>query len=240
MTPGSASRGLIWFLALSAGLVAGIVSWLAGETRVLQVDPELVTVQGMGGPSQEASPTTVQAAERQTSALVFGVFGAAMGLALGLAGGFAGRSSRRAGIAAGFGLIAGGIVGAVAPFAVLPMFHRAGGPGPDDMIPPMLMHSGVWVGVGAVAGLAFGIGLGGRRRIIAPLIGGAVGAVIGAIVFEFVGAIAFPLDSTARPISTTWESRLVARLLVAGFAALGIALAAADRRGVSPSTPPAL
>src|SRR3954447_11091627 len=65
------------------------------------------------------------------------------------------------------------IVGAVAPIFVLPMFHRAGGAAPDDMIPPMLMHAGVWMGVGTVGGLAFGIGLGGRRWIFAPLIGGA-------------------------------------------------------------------
>ena len=230
---------MLWFLALAAGLLAGVATWLAGETDLLQVAPEKVMVQTMGGPTLDTTAATIRVAEEKTAVRVFGVFGAAMGLALGLAGGLAGHSPRRAGIAAGVGLVVGGIVGALAPLVVLPIFDRAGGAGSDDMIPSMLMHAGVWIGVGAAGGLAFGIGLGGRRRVVASLIGGAVGAVIGAIAYEFVGAIAFPLAETASPISTTWESRLLARLLVATFVAVGIALAVSDRRKASASIPPA-
>ena len=37
---------------------------------------------------------------------------------------------------------------------------------------------------------------------------------MGAIVFELVGGAIFPLASTDQPVSTTWPSRLFARLLV--------------------------
>jgi hypothetical protein len=237
MTPDTAPRGLLWILALTAGLMAGVASWLAGEADILQVAPEKVLFQGMGGQSFEPTLLTVRVAEQQTAVRVFGVFGAVTGLALGLAGGLAGYSKRRAGIAAGVGLVVGGIAGAVAPLAVLPIFYLAGGPSSDDMIPPLFMHAGVWMGVGAAGGLAFGIGLGDRRRAFATLLGGAVGAVIGAIIYEVVGAIAFPRDMTASPISTSWETRLLARMLVSFLAAVGIALAATNRPEPSPSVP---
>ena len=239
MTPIPTRRSLLWMLTLAAGVLAGVGSWLAGETETLEVIPKQVLVQAMGGPRMEATTATERIANDQTAVRVFGVFGAAMGLALGLAGGLAGHSPRRSGIAAGVGLVVGGVVGALAPLVVLPIFHRAGRAGSDDMIAAMLMHAGLWMGVGAVSGLAFGIGLGGRKRLVASIIGGAVGAVIGAIVYEFVGAIAFPLDKTASPISMTWQSRLLARLLIATSAAVGIALAVADRREASASSPPA-
>ena len=239
-TPGTASRGLLWLLALTAGLMAGVASWLAGETESCKSPRRRSWFRAWGGSRSKRRSLTVRVAEQQTAIRVFGVFGAVTGLALGLAGGLAGYSTKRAGIAAGVGLVVGGIVGALAPLVVLPIFYLAGGPASDDMIPPLLMHAGVWMGVGAAGGLAFGIGLGGRRRVFAPLLGGAVGAVIGAIVYEFVGAIAFPLAMTASPISTTWESRLLARLLVAFFAAVGIALAVADRREVVALGPPGL
>jgi hypothetical protein len=75
-----------------------------------------------------------------------------------------------------------------------------------------------------VGGLAFGLGLGAnRRRLARAAIGGLIGAALGAAVFELLGAVAFPLANTPRPLALTWTARLVARLLVASLAAIGAA-----------------
>jgi hypothetical protein len=41
-----------------------------------------------------------------------------------------------------------------------------------------------------------------------------MGAVLGTIVFDVMAVAIFPLANTAQPISTTWPSRLLARLMV--------------------------
>ena len=43
-----------------------------------------------------------------------------------------------------------------------------------------------------------------------------------------IGILAFPLDETTRPISATWVTRLLARLAVTIFAAVGATLGAAS------------
>jgi hypothetical protein len=45
------------------------------------------------------------------------------------------------------------------------------------------------------------------------------------VVHEFVGALAFPLALTTRPIAITWDSRLLSHLVVAIGAAVGAAAA---------------
>jgi hypothetical protein len=59
-----------------------------------------------------------------------------------------------------------------------------------------------------------------------------VGAALGTVVFEFLGAVAFPIEAyTAEPISNTPGSRLLARLLVAIGTSAGAAVGAlASRR----------
>ena len=53
---------------------------------------------------------------------------------------------------------------------------------------------------------------------------GFIGAVLGAIAFDLVGAGLFSQAETGEPISTTWASRLTARLLVALATAAGVIL----------------
>jgi hypothetical protein len=60
-------------------------------------------------------------------------------------------------------------------------------------------------------------------------LGGAIGAVLGAAAFELVGAVFFASAATDGPISTTAASRLLARLLVSTFTAVGIVAAAGMR-----------
>ena len=78
----------------------------------------------------------------------------------------------------------------------------------------MIMHTSIWGLTGAAAGLAFAVGLGERRLLGRALAAGFVGAVFGAIAFELIGAGLFPFASIGQPISTTWQTRLIARLMV--------------------------
>ena len=48
--------------------------------------------------------------------------------------------------------------------------------------------------------------------------------MLAAVIYEFAGGILFPQALTDRPISQTWESRLVARLLVTVLTAVGVVL----------------
>ena len=66
---------------------------------------------------------------------------------------------------------------------------------------PLLTLGSICSSVGAAGGLAFGIGLGGRDRWMKSLLGGLVGAALATVVYELVGAIAFPTDKTELPIS---------------------------------------
>ena len=82
-----------------------------------------------------------------------------------------------------------------------------------------------------------GLGLCGRtgetENSHCALAAGFAGAVLGTIAFDLIGAAVFPLASTAEPISTTWPSRLLARMLVAvGTAAIiMVSLSSALPRG---------
>ena len=158
--------------------------------------------------------------------IAFGSLGAVLGLTLGLAGGFARRSARAALIAAIAGSILGGAAGAVMPSVLLPIYFKVHDPDRDDLMLAILIQGGNWSVIGAAAGAAFGIGLGDRGRALRALLGGLLGAIAGMLVYEIVGAVAFPLDETSDPLSATWGTRLFARLAVTIFASAGAAMGA--------------
>ena len=110
------------------------------------------------------------------------------------------------------GLLLGGGVGAALSWLILPIYyaHSTGG----ELSYSLLVHGGIWLAVGAAAGLAFGIGLGGSVRCAPRGTGEACAALLAAVIYEFAGGILFPQALTDRPLSQTWESRLLARLLV--------------------------
>jgi hypothetical protein len=220
---------LVLALALTAGLVAGFGSWLIGESLHGRFAPP----DGRSG--VRLSPTQIQslrsarnAAESFEATIAFGALGAVLGLALGLAGGCARMSARAALIAAITGTILGGAAGAITPRVLLPIYFRVHNPDRDDLMLAILIQGGNWCVIGAAAGAAFGIGLGGRGRAFRALLGGMLGATAGVLVYEMVGAVAFPLDGTSDPVSATWATRLFARLAVTILASAGAALAALD------------
>jgi hypothetical protein len=116
-------------------------------------------------------------------------------------------------------------LGAGLSLALLPWFIKARYDYFDyDLIISMTMHLLIWGLLGAAAGLAFSVGLGDARSGARSLVAGLAGAVVGAIAFELIGALFFSSANTNYPISETWPTRLLARLLVTVGAAVAVAL----------------
>jgi hypothetical protein len=174
--------------------------------------------------------------------LAFVLLGGTLGWTLGMVGGCVRGSKRAAFSSAAKGAGAGAVGAALASFAFLPAYDAFRLSVPDaasrDLILPLLVHVGVWGVVGAAGGLALGVGLGlrDRRAILKVAVGGFVGAAVGAVAFEVLGALFAPDAETARYVSKTASTRLFARLAVCVLAALGAGVAALDRHAAGPGT----
>jgi hypothetical protein len=212
---------------LGAGAVAGLI----GEAVSAFFHPAVVPTTLRGGTVVPAAnnATSVTAAI-QNAALASGLLGATLGLALGMAGGLARGDLRSATRAALVGLALGAIAGAGMGLSLGPIYYRNELHIADSLIWPMLLHGGVWGAAGAAGGLAFGLGLGGGARAARALLGGLMGALFGTVLYELVGAVAFPLARTVQPLALTWGPRVLARFSVAFLASVGAALAVDDPR----------
>src|SRR5262249_4027885 len=99
--PGRPER--IWALAMGAGLLAGVLAWVAGEMALTAFKPELEEAPGMGVVLMLPSRKGEIKADTQNAALAFGLLGAILGLGLGIAGGLVpGTSKLRCGTIAAF------------------------------------------------------------------------------------------------------------------------------------------
>jgi hypothetical protein len=228
--PGAAATGRsslrsLWICTLAAGIVAGLSSWIAGEEARRYVDPTPLSKEVFPGP---ATARLLATATSRSGMLAYGFQGTILGLCLGLTGGFLRRSSAAAIIAGAGGAAAAGAAGAFAAKFLIPVFYRNVDDGAVDLILPLLIHGGLWTSIGAVAGIAFGVGLGGRGAIGRSLLGGLLGAVVGTLVYEVAGAFFFPLAHTGRPLSLSWGARLLAHVVVALSVAVCIAAAACE------------
>jgi hypothetical protein len=214
-------------LSVVAGLAAGLLAWAIGETRVVNTGPVQKQVKVMAFMAtqitHEARLAGVRVDATKANAIVDGL----TGLLLGLIGGAAVGSGRRAALAGGVGLVVGGLAGAVLTWATMPLFEEWRAPDTAAMLPSLVMHGLFWMPAGLAGGLALGLGL--RDRIGLAVAGGVMGALLATLLYEVVGALAFPLASTGDPVSTTWLTRLLARLLVATFTAMAAALVLAPR-----------
>ena len=215
-----------WVLVVAAGIAAGVGSWSATEGV-------LVSYQASLSPPMKPVPTTEDArlitlARVLSGTAASGAMGGLLGLALGVAGGASRRSIGAAGIAGGVGLLLGLVGGGVVARLVLPILYARLDPQSQDLTIPLLGHAAVWSVSGAVGGLAFGLGAGGRARWKRTLVGGLVGAALAAAVYELVGALAFPTHRTHLPLSATPETRALAQVLVALGTSIGAVLAAGE------------
>jgi hypothetical protein len=225
---GRLGEGWLVGLALLLGSVAGVASWYGAERLLPRLEPTYIMPAWVGGDrALEAREEHRQRLNSQIrkAASNYGILGAALGMALGLTGGLSRRSPSAAALAGLVGLVLGGAAGAGISHGVVPRYHRALR-GSDaftvahDMSIPLLTHGGIWSTVGLAGGLALGLGLGVRKKTISATFGGMVGGVSGAVVFEFAGALLFPLAGTALPVAETPSARLLAHLSIALIVAL--------------------
>jgi hypothetical protein len=174
---------------------------------------------------------TENVAVARNGALAFGVLGLFLGGCLGLAGGLARRSSFAI-AAGGLGSVLGFAAGVGASLALLPFCISSRIRYPEhDLLISFLMHGAIWGLLGALAGLAFAVGLGERNVCIRALAAGFAGALVGAIAFDLIGVVTFPGAKTDDPISRTWVTRLMARLLVTVATAAAVSLVLPVRSG---------
>ncbi len=230
--PASTSRppaaSWIWVVTLAAGLAAGFCAWLAAEPIYGRYQPAGVVRSAFDTPEEsDAKDQALRKAMTLEASLTFGALGAFLGLTFGMAGGVA-RGSIRAGVkAASIGMMLGAAGGLAAGRLLTPMHYNLRESVADDLVVALLVQGGICAVVGAMAGAAFSLGLGDDDRFFdfRLVAGGLLGALAGLIVYQMVGGIAFPLDETTLPLSSTWRARLFARGVVTGFAAIGVMLA---------------
>jgi hypothetical protein len=209
------------------------LSWLLIEATLGSFKPKGTAARFMGSTFLLPGWQERATAGTRNAALALGLMGATVGLALGLAGGLASRSARAGAAAAFLGLVLGAAAGAGAALAAVPLSSHVRERDPGNMSAEMasslLVHGLPWAAIGAVGGLAFGIGLGGRAQAGRGLVGGLLGAVAGAFLYEIIGALALPGNKTIEPIAATWGIRLLAQLLAIIPAAAGVAALVPDR-----------
>ena len=221
----------LWLWALAAGIVAGVVAGVCGEAAYGWFQPVLEYPPGFEKLSPFDKPDITSGllrkelpgVEVKNTAVASGLLGAALGGALGLAGGLARRSVRSALIAGLVGALTAAIAGAVMSPVLTPIFYRSVDP-ESGMELGILIHSGLWVPIGAVAGLAFGVGLKGTGSILKALLGGLAGAILGTMVYELGNAFAFPSVRLDKPIPDDWHSRILGVFSMTICTALGAAI----------------
>jgi hypothetical protein len=107
-----------------------------------------------------------------------------------------------------------------------------------EMTASLIIHGAIWGTIGAVGGLAFGLGLGGRGRAVRALLGGLLGGIAGALLYELIGALALPGTKIMEPVAATWGVRLLAQALAVIPATVGVAASVSELN--SPRHKPAL
>ena len=212
----------LWLVSLTLSLLAGLAGFGIGEAA-----PELFRPSNDMPPSMRSSNDKRVEADRRrrvaldrSAALAYGTLGMLLGMVLGATGGQARRSTRAAILGGVTGLILGGAAGTGTTLALVPSFHHARAAASEedhnkDLALALRTHGGIWLAVGAAAGLALGIGLGGGARMARAVFGGILGGVAAAAIYEFGGAILFPVSETFRPMAVHAVPRLLAHLTVA-------------------------
>ena len=223
---GSSRYLALW--SVLAALVAGVVAWAGGEATYDYYRPSKAAASEAYAFTKLNQEKDV--ADGRNAAIAYGFLGAATGLALGLTAGLSRRSARSALFGGLAGLVLGGLAPALVAPWVVPLHRKLYWPETPDLKLPIMVHGAMWCALGTAAGLAFGIGLGDRRRVAQAAIGGFLGALLATVLFDALGAIAFPFSRADLPIAETVPVRLLSRLLVAAGVALGAAWSVRERR----------
>jgi hypothetical protein len=224
-------------LVAIGGLLAGLIAFGVGEAvyNVIPAQRVLQKIKMSNIELMRPTQETENVAAVKNAALTFGLLGVCLGGFLGIAGGLARRSTSAAATAGFLGAVLASALGVGVSLALLPYCLKAQLDHTDnDLIIALLMHSLIWGSVGAIAGLAFAIGLGERRLVLHAVTASLAGAVLGTIAYELIGAALFSSAETVNPISMTWPTRLMARLLVTVGTAVVLALILAKPRDAAP------
>ncbi len=214
--------------ALVAGVLGGGLGWAWGEWWYEHHQPSVEAATRAYDFRQLNLEQA--AADAKNSAIAFSGFGVAFGLFSGLAGGLAARSTGRAILAGIIGLVIAGSVGGGVAYGMSSVYRKYEDPSGSDLLFPLLIHGVTWSAIAAVAGMAFGFGVGGRGGVMKGLLGGLSGALVAAVLFELTASILFPTHRTTQPISVSQESRLLARMLVSLVASFMVAITLRERR----------
>ncbi len=218
-----------WLLAIG-GLLAGLVSFGIGEAIYEIIPIEKVEQILYGTKMMVSNRTTYTVAATRNGALTFGVLGLCLGGVLGLVGGLARRSTSGALTGGLVGSVLGIALGAGVSLALLPHLIAMRLDHADyDLLLSLFMHGLIWGLLGAAAGLAYAVGLGNLRLSGRTMTAGLLGAFLGAVAYELLGAFFCNGAKTDEPISETWPTRLMARILVTAGTAIAIALLLPDR-----------
>jgi hypothetical protein len=219
-------------LALLVAVLAGVGAWLGGEAIYGRFMPPLMATSGFPSIEQvQANTKARQAGTTREAMLTTALLGGLLGLGLGVAGGVVRGSGRSAAIAGLSGLVLGAGAGALATLALMPVYYRFYNPDKDDLIVAILIQGAIAAAMGAGAGAALGVGIAGgwggartregRGIVLRALAGGLLGAIVGILIYQIAGAIAFPRAQTSKPLSASSGSRLLAQAAVAVLVALG-------------------
>jgi hypothetical protein len=209
--------------ACTAGILAGVASLFVGEAVSNRYRDDLRAPMSISPTPQEMRRW--KDARLYSATLTFTAMGGMLGLAMGAAGGAARRSVWAGAGAAAVGILLGTIAAGGLSLLLVPVFFNKYDPQSGDLALPLLTHGAIWSAVGSVGGLAFGLGLGGRNRWPTAFLGGLLGAAVATVVYEVIGAVAFPSDHTDFPLASAVPARGMAQLLVAVFSAVGAAFA---------------
>ena len=120
-------------------------------------------------------------------------------------------------------LAAGAIAAALISFALLPFCFRGLVPDLNDLMTPILIHGGIWMGIGAVGGWAFGTGMSSRRHILNALGAASVGGFVASVLYHLLTGSLFPDVSLTEPVAKSVVVRLIAMVLVTVLIAVGAA-----------------
>ena len=163
----------LWLTTLAAGVLATVLTWAAGEAAV-----DFFRGKAAQDPLKEVVDTAgIVRVAVNNAALGHGLQGALLGLTLGLAAGAAARRPARAVATAGLtGLVLGGVLGSAASFGLSTLYFATTDANTQSLLPSLLMHVGIASLLGASGGAAFGLGLGGWRRVAKAAGGGLIGA----------------------------------------------------------------
>ncbi len=224
-----------WLAALGA-LVAGLIAFGLDKATAELIPGETVHLNVMGHGSTAVSRNT-PGVIKKSEALASGLLGACLCGFLGKAGGLARRSTPAAILWGLLGAVLGLVLGAGLSFVVFPAFFWARAHDLEqEIILSLGLHGLIWSPLGAAAGLLLAFGLGRPRHCGRTLVAGLMGALLGAVAYDLIMALLFPLARTADPTVETWITLLTSRLLVSLGTALLVILIlpgpASDRRTV--------